>query len=644
MGHAELHAQCRKYWTGEIIMMTEKKQYLSIRLSHLLTHCSVGSVVRGPDYLMIIQDVRNWTNRDGSTGSRELMFVEQVKSALGIEQSLREPPIAQLDKYDTPDGACIPASRFPAWTACVKCGLMHYKPWFDQKTNDPVCLDCNKKYSRNVPLSQVSLVLVHTDGYISDLDWHFLAHKNANTPSQQQCGRAQGTLILKNNKTVKCKACNSAYTVRAGERLPYISWIQPWIKEHPPLKESADLSNSSKDSKKLAHSVGEVMEVNDTRIHRSVTTSALVIPPESRIERESIVSKLYCSPHLRQRVTSAKSRLQQKSSKRQLAAELFCTVEDIEDALIQIEDGFPFIDKNLSKLKLLESEYQAILEPIPDLKEDEDFVTNHLTDAWHALLSNKEKSSLGRKLELLIDNVIEISKLKEVMVFKGFTRGGETEDGEVTVVPPAITEETEWLPALELYGEGIFISFNEDILYEWEKTPVVQKRTQEFISRYEKTNIKFDPDLVITPRFMFLHALSHLLIKELEIQAGYPSASLKERIYASQSEDLSMAGILIYVAIPDVDGTLGGLAELAQPQRLERVISKAFEKARWCSLDPVCASHEGQGIGMLNKAACHACELLPETSCFCGNILLDRIFIKGDDNINFPSILSLVKP
>lgn len=141
---------------------------------------------------------------------------------------------------------------------------------------------------------------------------------------------------------------------------------------------------------------------------------------------------------------------------------------------------------------------------------------------------------------------------------------------------------------------------------------------------------------------MFLHALSHLLIKELEIQAGYPSASLKERIYASNDDETSMSGILIYVAIPDMDGTLGGLAELSKPERLEKIITKAFEKARWCSLDPVCASHDGQGVGLLNKAACHACELLPETSCFCGNILLDRVFVKGDTNSAMPSVLDMI--
>ncbi len=49
-----------------------------------------------------------------------------------------------------------------------------------------------------------------------------------------------------------------------------------------------------------------------------------------------------------------------------------------------------------------------------------------------------------------------------------------------------------------------------------------------------------------------------------------------------------------------------------------------LEAAAWCSADPLCAEHTGQGFGNLNRAACHACTLLPETSCQTGNTLLDR--------------------
>ena len=48
-----------------------------------------------------------------------------------------------------------------------------------------------------------------------------------------------------------------------------------------------------------------------------------------------------------------------------------------------------------------------------------------------------------------------------------------------------------------------------------------------------------------------------------------------------------MAGILIYVAVPDEEGSLGGLMELAKPHQFLRLLTRALESAAWCSLDPV---------------------------------------------------------
>jgi hypothetical protein len=267
----------------------------------------------------------------------------------------------------------------------------------------------------------------------------------------------------------------------------------------------------------------------------------------------------------------------------------------------------------------------------------------------------------------LFDKVVSVAKLKEILVFTGFSRGGEgmlsttanekdeadvvldddnpdiTQIPKITVVPPAIDEDIGWLPALELYGEGIFIALNEKYLTTWENDDEVQKRTRILIDRYVAANLPVNEDIVVTARFLLLHALSHLLIRELESQAGYPAASLKEKIYAAQDINDPMAGILIYVAIPDVDGSLGGLAELAEPQRLAQLLTRVVEKAQWCSLDPVCSRHTGQGPGLLNLAACHACLLLPETSCCCGNILLDRKLVWGDSQTKLPSIFDIIK-
>ena len=45
-----------------------------------------------------------------------------------------------------------------------------------------------------------------------------------------------------------------------------------------------------------------------------------------------------------------------------------------------------------------------------------------------------------------------------------------------------------------------------------------------------------------------------------------------------------MAGILLYVAVPDVVGSLGGLAELAEPEGFLPVLAGALDHADWCSL------------------------------------------------------------
>ena len=132
-------------------------------------------------------------------------------------------------------------------------------------------------------------------------------------------------------------------------------------------------------------------------------------------------------------------------------------------------------------------------------------------------------------------------------------------------------------------------------------------------------------DLPISPELVFLHTLAHLLIKRLSFDAGYGASSIRERIYsAPEGHPHRMAGILLYTAAGDADGTLGGLVELGRPGRLDRTLAGALEDARWCASDPICVESTGQGPESLNLAACHACGLLPETSCEFRNRILDR--------------------
>jgi len=107
------------------------------------------------------------------------------------------------------------------------------------------------------------------------------------------------------------------------------------------------------------------------------------------------------------------------------------------------------------------------------------------------------------------------------------------------------------------------------------------------------------------------------------VECGYTTASIAERIYSQDTGELR-AGVLIYTAAPDSEGTLGGLCALGVPTKLNRHLEMALERLRLCASDPLCAEHKPSVDGSLHGAACHACSFLPETCCERGNKYLDR--------------------
>ena len=145
----------------------------------------------------------------------------------------------------------------------------------------------------------------------------------------------------------------------------------------------------------------------------------------------------------------------------------------------------------------------------------------------------------------------------------------------------------------------------------------------------------------ISPKFIMLHTLAHLLIKELSFECGYSITSLRERLYCNlPGEKDIMSGILIYTADSDSEGSLGGLVKQGRTDILPKIFKNAIKRAKWCSYDPVCIDSNGQGRKSQNLAACHSCALLPETSCEEFNVLLDRALVVGslnDSNLGFLS-------
>jgi len=238
-----------------------------------------------------------------------------------------------------------------------------------------------------------------------------------------------------------------------------------------------------------------------------------------------------------------------------------------------------------------------------------------------------------------------VNQLRETRVFAGFSRviaGGAIPHERVKELlwkdPPNYDES--WLPASVINGEGIFLQLNDERLRQWEDSTkaLIAPKLKILIDNFEQVRRKTGwKQKDITPRFLLLHTLAHLLINRLTFECGYASASLRERLYISDSESSPMAGILIYTAAGDSEGTMGGLVRMGKPGYFEPAFRRAIESAEWCSSDPVCrelGSRSGQGPDSCNLAACHSCALLPETSCEEFNRFLDRSMVVDGPETN----------
>ena len=186
---------------------------------------------------------------------------------------------------------------------------------------------------------------------------------------------------------------------------------------------------------------------------------------------------------------------------------------------------------------------------------------------------------------------------------------------------------------------------NEDRLSEWLETAVAVHRDRKLFNAHRADRVRHQrtPEDKGYPgmRYVLLHSLSHALLRRVAVECGYTAASIRERIYArtADSDGPAMAGLLLYTAAPDSEGTLGGLVRLGEPEHLGRLLRGCLHEAEMCASDPLCAEHDPSSDGHgLHSAACHTCLFLPETCCERGNRYLDRaalVRVFGGDGEGF---------
>ncbi|MFF3323661.1 DrmB family protein [Streptomyces sp. NPDC002889] len=592
---------------------------LRVRQAQTVLPFGVGAVFDIQGESFVATGIGDWPRQ------RQKVESARLAAQLGVSGFYAAPPAAD-DRFDRQDAAGAPYIRFPAWLFCGACRRMVRWRIADEKPGTaPRCPNCSPVRQ----LAPMRFVQICAGGHLGDVDWWFWAHSRLEPTERQACTsrdqlrfkvseRAAGLEALSVVCTAKgCGATRDLLDV-LGTHGMRCSGRNPWQR----FNEAVDCTKPV-----------QVVQRTAGNLYYPVVSSALDIPETETpagIADEALAERVRASDMwipLCRVFDGPRAGIFRDMIKEETRAD-----DALLDALLAEETGSappppsdaPAAPDEPAAPDLSREEWAAFMSPTPPATRDFSIRETNLG-------LGHEDAEPWAGLRRRVGRIVLADRLREVRALQGFRR---VSPGSA-FVPADTARRLRWLPAVEVFGEGVFLTLDKDVLAGWEQDERVRNRVaglrDDLDRSFQRDRLAMVAGAELSPRFVLLHTLAHLLIRQLSFESGYSTASLRERVYARPEND--QYGVLVYTAAGDAEGTLGGLVQQGEPPRLAETLLRMTEAAAWCSADPLCAEHTGQGFDNLNRAACHACALLPETSCETGNTLLDRALVVGGEQV-----------
>ena len=605
--------------------MTKNSQ----RLSQLISTFGPGSMIDLPTRSVIVAGLEWWDMRGNSFTTipepRLTMRLEQLLKEQGrldpeVHLSLRTPPVSNELGHGAPQGVAAPV--FPTWFVCeqVETGsgpnsslrrrrLVRWQD-LDTKGRRKFVFDDGRKSE----VTPIRFVCACEKGHMQDIDWRWVVH-GAVQCHEPMWIEEKGTSADPADTSVVC-GCQRRLSLQDAfqpGRLGKCRGERPWLMDRDP--------EGCGDNLKLL-----TRTATNTYFPQVYTVISL---PAEEDELSRLVDELSGDLAGVQTVDDV---AQAKKFNPRVSASLGAySNSDIFDRLKRLRDGARVDASKSPKL----SEFDVFACGTAEIG------TNSASAKLYAQTLPRsvwEDTSAGIDLSS-IKGLVAVHRLREVSCLYGFTRfeaaptsaDGDIEDIQLAVRGAPISRHADWLPAIEQFGEGLFVHFDEKAVAAWLQETDVAARQGKLINGYEHWQRRFSGGAPSYPgtAYTLLHSLSHALMAEIALDCGYPASSLKERIYALSDSRTGTVpercGVLIYTATPGAQGTLGGL--VAAGSRFTRILKGALDRLKVCSNDPVCADHEPDGRSgdrATHGAACHGCLLIAETSCEMRNLFLNR--------------------
>lgn len=591
----------------------EARRVGALRPSQMTHAFGIGSLVDLPNFTTIVSGLDLW-DQSHQAQIVEPRLLRSVRALLGAQvEELRAAPWMEETKspFDEWARVGIPVFPFPRWLRCTRCNRLELVDRGLFKLDVPPFRPDRARYyhegcggpAKKPTAIPARFVLACPAGHLDDFPWVQLAHKDGPCIGEPKLVlKESGYATRSTDQEVRCETCGGkgpvaiAFGSSAERFLPKCRGRHPHLRRFEPGG---------------CRYQAEALLLGASNSWFPVRRSALSIP-------------------------AGGSELEQAVSGR------WTFLEEVS-SLDELKRGLRFGE--LAALRKWDADeiWQVIEARRADTAEDEEQVADLRSPEWVVFTGPPTKA--GEDFETtageapegfddLVEPIVVVDRLREVAALCGFTRL-TSPDAIPTVLAPRFRAPISggpprWLPAAETRGEGLFLQLPEPSVVAWEDRYGDSDSFRALLTAHRSwmADRGIDPDLIpVEPRDVLIHSLAHILINEVALECGYSTASIRERLYVRIPDEQGrpMAGILLYTAAPDSEGTLGGLVALGEPQTLGRLLSQALERTRLCSSDPLCADHEpGDLDGTLHGAACHACLFLPETSCERGNRYLDR--------------------
>lgn len=615
----------------------------NMRRAQLVAPFGVGAMsvlVNGTS--VITAGLDHWFEVDGTS---QLALEEYVEHDWRLEARLRVkefrmPPDFRYQGSGTDQRnvrLSVPVLRFPRWSFCMYCKRLKRSTLTMQQPE--VCPDTDHADRKFKPrMAQVPFVAICSQGHLDDFPfdkWVHRSHQPSCTGVLRLTSRGGGGL---EGQVVKCAGCKMERSLqgitasrrgRDGEERStltdqlsgpedpyYCTGARPWLAE---LDGACGLPMRG-----ALRAAGNV--------YFPKVESSIYLPRQEgavSAELHELIRRPDVGPVMRVLHQAFGGGVTIEQIRQALPQELFSPIPEAE-IMAAFQDLFGIgveqpTEANNDDAELLTGDDEWRYPEFTRIRDtpQDDYLT-------------ASDPGVHESLATYFGRVRSVDALRETRALRGFTRVRDDvlklTDGKALFRRKALPPDRDWLPAYVVKGEGIFIELEPSRLSHWESRHEVRSRADKISQHYGSVASQRGlQHRVLSPRFILLHTLGHLLINELVFACGYSSASLRERLYVSEAGGREMAGLLIYTAAGDSEGTMGGLVRMARPGNLMSVVASAIADARWCSADPVCmdAGERGQGPDSCNLAACHGCALLPETSCEQFNRFLDRGLVIG---------------